>query len=1725
MQLTIQEKINMLLAGSRRRRLLRKFVQVMCCIVVFVTTYMLILPAITLEQQTFCGMEEHSHATECYEPLVCGASSTECHVHTEDCYSLPEASAHIHSDACEDPVRGDLICTAEETPGHTHGSGCFEVSDILQCGDPENHIHNDSCRTNPLVCTLSTDPHIHTEGCFARGALICSQETGSGGSDEIHSHDDSCYESVTVCGMDTEPHIHGEACYSPEPELSCPLPENHTHENSCYQQNLICTTEETTGHSHSDDCYQWQIQYICGREEGEIEQPQPELICGQTAAEIHTHSDTCFINGTASCANTDPEHIHDVSCQNPVCGLDVHSHSLICYSDPDADTESRSVWEATFAHVALTGDWPTDVVAIAESQLGYTESTRNYDVWEDNTLHGYTRYGAWYGVPNGDWCGMFASFCLNYAGVEGMPYNYGVRPWIQELTQLGLYYSARETQPQKGNLIFFDWDEDGLGDHVGIVAEVQQAREHMGASVKTIEGNSSNAVRYQYYDPESSQILGYGLLPGQEMIPVQTAEPPAEDFVDKLLEILICGIPAHYHTDDCYYTEDVMICSRQEHTHTISCVDPSSPVGFVDYGDYMRTMMSARNTSKITYHTDIAPLFTGVVIRDSKNNVVYSSSEPGLGTGTVLLGEKCEITLRFQENTTNQFSDDDNDTYTYTIPSNFTSEIVGAGVITNRNGVLIGKYTINNDLITITPVLVQGKNYFRDFNNVYIEISFDAEVIESSDSGKTDIDFTGNFTVEIDVQENGTLISEKEELNYDKATQTITYKCTAKAHGGTVSLTYIDDWWWPDSITVLEDSIQITDAQGNDITDNWTYSLSEENRYFRMTPSSAVSLDHGEYITMTYQVKMKDGINENFTLNNTFAVHGSFGDKELYDEDTTDTPIQMSSLEKFGIYEAETVGDQVQDAVKWTVVIDNQNQETITVTDQLSGAQQFCTHKPLSIEATRQDGSKESISVNINDLVAAGSTTFTYELPTGYVRYVLTYYSHFEVDPNDPSAKQFYNTVTTNVATGDKTMSDTGVVEILGVVPGIRKAATSYDGNWITYTIECDMPAWLNGQSNVMLYDNLGSWGNTEGLILQNPDSMTVSITPVGGTTYYLEPYTNQESADNTYLLGIGGQTFNMYFNTSQASAETSVWKCETDSTLTITYRISMDTAILNGWGGSPTGETLREFLDRTGQGVSNEANLNYPSEQGKVTANSYFVPPKPPKPDLSKTAAETEDDGIYDYTVWFSSGDGDSCIFKLKTEEYEGKVYYKNEISSLMLTDAFDSRMQYVSGSFRVSVWDAWYDNVLTQAYELREGATIVPVMGEDGRMIMTVSASDLIGVGGSDSWLTGQTLLAAMQNLRGGYQYEFSYQLEIKEEIRTTSTDGVLELDNTASVHWTDTDGPKSVGPADHTIHYDTGILKKGMATTENSNIVDFDILVNQHALDLAAEMDTYILYDTMSSNLALIYQSIVVELLDTQSKQVTGTRSLTECQFTYDQDANRMTFILPDEQVIRLRYKCRVGGTGGQLTNVTNLVEIKGRSLIQDLVNTQFRVDDHQGSADANSRSFYLLKQDGDTHRALAGVEFCLYGDANTELNLEGHNHSVDVMINGAPHTLYHYYSHITDSSGVAQIVDTQLTSGHLYALIERAPPNGYVALSEPYLFYMDYRPLHGYPDIPIILDGELIVIQNFPSGHYELPETGGAGTEPYTAGGMLLILAAAMILLYNHTKCRKEDLNSS
>ena len=54
------------LLEKRRKARWYKVVSCMAMVVVFCTTYALILPAITMESKPTCGMEEHTHTEDCY---------------------------------------------------------------------------------------------------------------------------------------------------------------------------------------------------------------------------------------------------------------------------------------------------------------------------------------------------------------------------------------------------------------------------------------------------------------------------------------------------------------------------------------------------------------------------------------------------------------------------------------------------------------------------------------------------------------------------------------------------------------------------------------------------------------------------------------------------------------------------------------------------------------------------------------------------------------------------------------------------------------------------------------------------------------------------------------------------------------------------------------------------------------------------------------------------------------------------------------------------------------------------------------------------------------------------------------------------------------------------------------------------------------------------------------------------------------------------------------------------------------------------------------------------------------------------------------------------------------------------------------------------------------------------------------------------------------------------
>ena len=171
-----------------------------------------------------------------------------------------------------------------------------------------------------------------------------------------------------------------------------------------------------------------------------------------------------------------------------------------------SERETQTDWERSVADVVLTGDWREDLVAVAQSQIGYTENHHDFILDETGKKYCYSRYGDWYGYPHSDWCAMFVAFCLNYAGIseDFYPYDAGCSSLKEKLVQRRAYEDNEKSyKPQSGDLVFFNHEGENKPQHVGIVESVEN---HV---IYTIEGNVDNGVVRKQYEHQDKQIVGY----------------------------------------------------------------------------------------------------------------------------------------------------------------------------------------------------------------------------------------------------------------------------------------------------------------------------------------------------------------------------------------------------------------------------------------------------------------------------------------------------------------------------------------------------------------------------------------------------------------------------------------------------------------------------------------------------------------------------------------------------------------------------------------------------------------------------------------------------------------------------------------------------------------------------------------------------------------------------------------------------------------------------------------------------------------------------------------------------------------------------------------------------------------------------------------------------------------------------------------------------------------
>ena len=285
-----------------------------------------------------------------------------------------------------------------------HGVG-ISMTAQYQCGE-EEHTHTADCYTKVLTCGYEEGELENADEVAAAAATsqptIEEEPAPLSLEPQIefvpHEHTDDCYTEVRTLTCMEEEHVHGDDCFDPE------------------DGSLICDKFE---HTHDESCYTTEYELTCGLEEGElveqvVEPTQSAALAAMAVAEpvaLEPMVDT-----------VEPiYHHHTDACYEEVltCPLPEHHHTVACLSDTSADLETPEEWQAANAEAVMTGNWAEDLVSVAQTQLGYEQSEKNFEIdpADGVTLRYYSRYGQSYGNPYGEWDVMFLSYCLKYAGI------------------------------------------------------------------------------------------------------------------------------------------------------------------------------------------------------------------------------------------------------------------------------------------------------------------------------------------------------------------------------------------------------------------------------------------------------------------------------------------------------------------------------------------------------------------------------------------------------------------------------------------------------------------------------------------------------------------------------------------------------------------------------------------------------------------------------------------------------------------------------------------------------------------------------------------------------------------------------------------------------------------------------------------------------------------------------------------------------------------------------------------------------------------------------------------------------------------------------------------------------------------------------------------------------------------------------------------------------------
>lgn len=181
------------------------------------------------------------------------------------------------------------------------------------------------------------------------------------------------------------------------------------------------------------------------------------------------------------------------------------------------------------------GKYASKVVAQAQAWLGKKESNGTHKEIID-VYNSHKPLARGYAVKYTDaWCSTFVSaVAIKLGYTDIIPTECGCEKHIQLFKNIGAFVENENVKPEAGWIIFYDWEDNGVGDnkgnadHVGIVEKVN------GDTITVIEGNISNAVGRRTLKVNGRYIRGYG-------VPKYDKEVQASKSIDEVAQAVIRG--------------------------------------------------------------------------------------------------------------------------------------------------------------------------------------------------------------------------------------------------------------------------------------------------------------------------------------------------------------------------------------------------------------------------------------------------------------------------------------------------------------------------------------------------------------------------------------------------------------------------------------------------------------------------------------------------------------------------------------------------------------------------------------------------------------------------------------------------------------------------------------------------------------------------------------------------------------------------------------------------------------------------------------------------------------------------------------------------------------------------------------------------------------------------------------------------------------------------------